>query len=107
MNKAEMTKVENHPGVLSVNAFELEDQTDRLLLSGYNVGGMDLKVYLTRDHQLEVWREDPQRIGNFIIERAESFPVASLVPDKRTYAEDSDFEFAMLLRSKGVYLLFA
>lgn len=84
-----------------ITADMLENKSDRVLLEGYTCNRADFVVSLEEGTIFryigEDWDKYPSRLDH-----QESWKAYELVPDKRVYADRSDFEFCALLRSKGM-----
>lgn len=88
-----------------IKGSELENQEDRLLLSGYTKERDDFEVHLyngrlrvTISNISNVWTTNEPEDG---------FEPQDLVPDKRTYIKNSEFEFCALIKRRGQAISFA
>lgn len=81
-----------------ISASDLADQTSRLLLSGYDTDRQDFDVSL-EDGLLVIDHAGESR-------SAQRWLAEDLVPNKRVYWEDTDFDFARLLIERGTRPVF-
>lgn len=92
---------------LSVN--DLTDQSERTLVYGYNLNRKTFHVYLKDGVIHRVVYSGGSSATPARVDSRKSdveWDPADLAPTKRAYPERCDFEFATLLKSKGVVLPF-
>jgi hypothetical protein len=92
-----------------ISAKDLSDCTDRTLLYGYTCARDTWHVYLKNKRIVVVKYNNEYSRGTAIPKNMTYINVKSnlgFVPDKRLYPERCDYEFCLLLKSKGIELPF-
>lgn len=107
MNREQLDKLQHpvaHP-VDHVGAAQLADRTPRTLLYGYTCERNSFHVYLDEDRYIHrvIYDYDKLVIAH---DYALELPAELCVPDKRIYAEHSDYEFCLVLHHMGLHLPF-
>jgi hypothetical protein len=106
------TEVEKVEGPVKVYrpAFS-RNSADRTLLYGYDCDRNTFHVYLKDDlvHLVVYKGSDMLRMDHRpkLVARTEFKDLSELAPNKRVYAEASDYEFCRFLKEEGVWISFA
>lgn len=94
----------------TIQPAELADQSDRLLVDGYEADRSTFKLYLEAGQfVLRFFTYEDRDLAPVAWRTTEGEPVEAelLYPRKRVYPETSDYAFMRLLRSRGALPSFA
>ena len=83
-----------------INAKDLQNKSERTLLYGYDCNRNTFHVYI-KDAKIHVVRYNSKNIEELDVKTNDDY-----IPNKRVYAEYSDYEFCKLLLSQDVYIPF-
>lgn len=96
----------NRSDLATLSVSDLTDKTPRTLAYGYSINRNRVHTYLGDDGLIHLFEYDNNAsvVVNHIAE--ETFSVSDFHPGKRTFPERTDYEFAMLVHSRGGDLCF-
>ena len=100
MNRSEYEKLMNVKEKPLTGADLSDPYRDRTMLSGYTSNRDDFRVELENGELVCYWND--KRSYDESTVRSDS----EYVPNKRVYADESDFEFCKLLLERGVNITF-
>ncbi len=105
MDKAQYDALRTPDETLThISPRELSDQSDRLLIDGYDIDRYTYKLYLEGgEFVCRFYDYDDRELAPVAWRTTdgELVSVERLYPDKRVYPETSDYEFIRLLRERG------